>query len=228
MNLSVFKTKLIERKTIAQDTASFLFEKPENFSFSAGQYIQFRVPTPDGEILRSYSIASLPSEPYLEFAIKLVPGGKATGFLFQCAEGAELFFQGPLGTFSLSSEEKPSCFIATGAGLAPIHALLKEKISSGDKNKISVLFGVRTEKNIFWQDRLEKWRQKFDNFSFSIVLSAPDAEWKGKTGHVTEHLNEFPKESVFYICGNTEMIKETRAKLINLGANPKNIKFEIF
>jgi len=69
------------------------------------------------------------------------------------------------------------------------------------------------------------------NFSFVPTLSQPKGEWKGDVGRITKYLDEHSSEfmeHLAYICGGTQMIKDTRALLISKGFNPRNIKLEVF
>jgi phenol hydroxylase P5 protein len=68
-------------------------------AFQAGQYVMLEVPGIAGP--RAFSIASPPSQAgEIELHIRLVPGGKATGWLHENAqEGLKLKFAGPYGRF---------------------------------------------------------------------------------------------------------------------------------
>lgn len=49
-------------------------------------------------------------------------------------------------------------------------------------------------------------------------------------GRVTSYLKENPvqKDTIFYLCGNSDMIEEVTDILENYGVAPENIKTEVF
>ena len=58
----------------ANGTKTFVFDKPENFTFRAGQYVAFKIDNliaPDYRAgVRSLSICSAPSEPFMAFTVR--------------------------------------------------------------------------------------------------------------------------------------------------------------
>jgi ferredoxin-NADP reductase len=73
MEQTFSEVKLTSKKEIAVDVLQLRFEKPINFSFKAGQFVQFQIPTPNSPALRSYSLSSTPSDSELELCIKKNP-----------------------------------------------------------------------------------------------------------------------------------------------------------
>jgi ferredoxin-NADP reductase len=47
MEQTFSEVKLTSKKEIAVDVLQLRFEKPINFSFKAGQFVQFQIPTPN-------------------------------------------------------------------------------------------------------------------------------------------------------------------------------------
>src|SRR3954468_16595048 len=111
--------KLTHKITIATDVIELRFERPTNFVFKAGQFVQFRVFEGATSILRSYSISSTPAAPYLEFFVKIVPDGKASQFFAKLNVGEMAEIGMPKGVFVVSESDRPKIFVVTGTGLAP-------------------------------------------------------------------------------------------------------------
>jgi ferredoxin-NADP reductase len=65
-----FILTLLNKKIIARDVLEFRFTKPAGFVFKAGQFLQFKIPTESGLVLRSYSIASAPEDEYIEICLR--------------------------------------------------------------------------------------------------------------------------------------------------------------
>ncbi|MEK7625163.1 MAG: FAD-dependent oxidoreductase [Patescibacteria group bacterium] len=218
------KSAFLSRKQIADGVWEFRFEKPAGFEHKAGQFVQFQIPAADDFVLRSYSISSPPAADWLEFCIKLVPGGKASEYLARLNDVDKLNISGPRGLFVCRDVSAPRYFVATGTGIAPLMAMIEDESGGGE---INLLFGVRHEKDLFWVDRFESARLKNPKFNFQITLSQGSDAWAGLRGRVTEHLKVDPAGQ-YYLCGKMEMVKDVRNILLEAGVNTKSIHFEIF
>lgn len=225
MAIETFSTQIIAKKLVADHFLEIQFAKPANFTYEAGQFLQLLVPpnaTP-----RSYSLSSIPSDEYLEFGVKLYDQGLASQYFQTLAVGDTVELKGSFGRF-VNTHPDPIVGIATGAGLVPIYGVLKHELQT-KKNQVPMhlVFGVRSEADIFWLNRLEQLAQTFANFSFELTLSQPSPEWTGLTGRVTEHLKIIPTAR-YFICGNPEMVKDARAQLLEKTVQVANIHLEIF
>ncbi len=222
--------KLLEKSEIAHDVLGLKFEKPPGFSFESGQFVQFMIKSGLESVLRSYSIASEPTEEYLEFCVKLVPNGKGAEFFFKLNVGEEAFLRGPEGRFVCLNTHAPhKFFVATGAGIAPIMSMIKDDLKNQKSEQVSLLFGVRHAEDLIWSGRLEGLKKNYSNFSLQITLSQPNSSWLGLSGRVTEHVSSiFKEEGEYYLCGSLEMVKEMRIKLVEKGVLNNKIHFEIF
>lgn len=226
---SSFSVKL-EKKTSLTDTVIELhFTKPPGFTFQAGQFVQFEIPDGEKMVLRSYSLSSTPRDEDLELCVKLLEGGKASERFRLMEVGENLSIRGPRGMFT-NNEIVPLFCIATGVGMAPVMGIIQDElINKKSTAEIRVLFGVREEKDIFWNDRLEYLAKKYPNFKYDITLSQPKNknEWKGLTGRVTEHMT-VQEGHHYFLCGSADMVKEVRDTLLKNQIEGKHIHFEIF
>jgi len=231
MEIKKYTAKLSEKRQLTGDTYEFRFEKPEGFEFLAGQFLQFCIPHNDKIILRSYSVSSTPIDPYLEFCIKFLDGGIASTYLRHMNIGDTLEFQGPRGLFVHKENGTALSFIATGTGLAPIIGIISDELENKkNKNEVRLLFGVRSEDDVFWLDRLQNLKIQYPNFVYDVTLSQPkpNGGWAGLRGRVTEHILHHLVSHKFYLCGNAAMVKDVREMLITNGIETKAIHFEIF
>ena len=224
-------TTLSEKKEIAKHVLQLTFKKPEGFEYEAGQFVQFLIPGEDKSTPRSYSISSTPTDDYLEFCVKILEGGLASTYFSDMAVGDELAMRGPKGRFVLNPDATSHLFIATGAGLAPIMGMIKQELTLNNSSKpVQLLFGVRSEKDIFWTDRLDELANAHENFSYSLCLSKPEDidSCDALEGRVTAHLPESMEGHHLYLCGSGDMVMEVRKTAIERGADAKAIHFEIF
>jgi ferredoxin-NADP reductase len=180
-------------------------------------------------ITRSYSISSDPSSSYFELCVKVISDGLGSSYVSQLPIGQEALFYGPLGKFVNNDAGTPMVCIATGVGLAPIMSIIEDELQNKQNTQpIQLLFGVRNESDIFWIDRLDHLASEFSNFSYQLTLSQPDALWGGLSGRVTEYMTQLRPEAHYFLCGNAEMVKEVRQKLVAKDITPRQIHFEIF
>lgn len=221
---------------IGSNVLQLQFDKPAGFIFEPGQFLQFRFPVENSVVWRSYSIASTPGQGHLEFCIKLVEGGRASGYFQNLLPGQEVEVKGPRGLFVCSQPNDTMYFVATGVGIAPIMSIINHRLTEAPANegwhrpaneKIHLLFGVRNESSLFWTDRFEAIKKHNPNFSYEITLSRPSEGWKGLRGRVTDHL-PIDLGGHYYLCGGMEMVRDVRQILHEKSVNLKNIHFEIF
>ncbi len=225
-----YKIKLLSKKEVAKNMLELTFERPADFQFIAGQFVQFPIPDGEKKLPRFYSICSCPDESNLRFCIKVVEGGKGSKFFSELEQGLEVEMLGPQGRFVATEENKPSIFIATGAGIAPIISIIEDQlVQKKNIEEIILLFGVRSQNDIFFVDYLEELA-KHQNFSYHITLSRPaeNSEWGGLTGRVTDHMEFHKNEHQVYLCGSPDMVKDVRKILTEKNMDMKKVHMEIF
>ena len=84
---------------------------------------------------------------------------------------------------------------------------------------------------MFYQQELEHLSKQIKNFSYEFVLDKPKEKWNGKTGFVTDYLDEFDlknKSTHIYLCGNPAMIKGVKSQLSDMGFSKEHIYAEAF
>jgi NAD(P)H-flavin reductase len=164
---------------------------------------------------RAFSIASAPSEPDLLFVAKLKEGGRASRWIAEVlTEETPVALQGPFGAFFLHPENtKEYAMICTSTGIAPFRSQLMEALHSGDHRKIDLLFGVRSEEDLFWVEVLQSLSKQHEQFSIHIALSAGSEDWKGHRGRVQSiahaAIPDFTSRQI-YVCGNPQMTLEMK------------------
>jgi ferredoxin-NADP reductase len=189
-------------------------------------------------VRRSYSIASHPSRDHggaFELLVKLVPGGIGSGFFERLREGDAMHFTGPLGFFVPDPRhEGDVLFAATGAGIAAALPMLEEILARpGEQGRVLLLWGLRHEVDVYWQDRLDALAALAGpRFEPLISLSQPSPRWTGLSGRITPHvLATAPtlRHPVFYMVGHGDMIRDVRDGLVAQGVDrKKQLRNEVF
>ena len=200
----------------------------KNFSFKTGQFVLMKV---GDNISRSYSIASEPTElPYWNMFIDITPGGPGTTFLKSLKKGQTVETSEPKGQFILSRKMNNYIFGATGCGIAPFIPMITELLKNTEK-KVSLVWGLRFNKDIALTKMLNSLSTTYPNFSFEIVLSKPDKNWGGKGGHATFSIVQKAKKldkktTGIYLSGSREFVKESTHELDKEKFPLKKIYFE--
>lgn len=227
-----FKTKLKSVLNLARDVWHFDFAFiGSSIDFKAGQYFMLEVPESDEKrISRAYSIESSPlQKDFFSLCIKLVEGGKASGYFKNLQVDNEVSFVGPYGHFLLQESDKNIIFVATGTGIAPFMSMMDVLWSKGFDRSVSLYFGVSSEEDLFYMNELRKWESEHENLKLFVTLSHPSDKWEGLKGRVTAHLETADVEnSKIYLCGNGEMIKDVRDLMLAKGVAKDDIHFEAF
>lgn len=233
----ILKAKISKIQNLAGNYWSFVLEFGKSFDFVSGQYLSVKV-AEDGT-RRSYSIASHPDNGLkVELVVDVAPMGLGSKYFLSLKEGDEIEVMGPMGVFTTASKSPKTnkMFIATGSGIVPLRAMIKDILLNNKyRGEVQLIWGMRHEEDLFWVDEWQKLNQDFANFSYHIALSKPGEHWHGECGHVGDCLRngfivKVPDLSIweFYLCGSQEMIMETGGYLAGKGVKKEDIHFEKF
>ncbi|MFQ5597687.1 MAG: FAD-binding oxidoreductase [Nitrospiria bacterium] len=230
-------SKVIAVKQLTHDVKeiSLRMIAPTRVIFKAGQYIAIEVTEiKEGrprQNNRPYSIVSPPEEPeVIKLCVNLVPGGPGSTYLHNLQIGDEVPFLYPLGYFIIKNDNASALiFVATGTGIAPIQSMIKHLINRGSQRKMTLYWGLRQERDLYYQAFYIGLAEKHPFFHYKPTLSQPSSEWRGLRGRVTEHISKnivLNQGEEAYLCGNGTMIREVRAMLLEKGLTKQSIHFE--
>ena len=220
-----FRVKKLQRAARDVMLLELQPEGDERMNFVVGQYVAVQLE--DGT-KRSYSIANPPHElEHLQLHIRLVPGGKFTGHVFnEMKEGDVLSVEGPYGNFSLHEEsDSPIIFMSGGCGFGSVKGMVEHAFNIGLKRPMTLYWGARVPEDFYMADLANKWQQEHANFKFIPVLSEPKPEsgWQGRTGLVHEAiLQDYEKLDGYevYACGSPDMVAAGRTPFLAKGLSP--------
>jgi CDP-4-dehydro-6-deoxyglucose reductase, E3 len=238
----LYKTKLVQIKDHNPLVRELLIKlvEPNEFIFKAGQFVMLNIPSdnPEKPILRAYSVASDDRiKNSFRLIFKFIPGGVASTYVWKLKESDELYFTGPFGrVVFVEPPAKNIYFLCTGTGLAQHLSFLESKLDLFPQNSFQLIFGNYNEDHLFYTDELKKLSTHHPHFKYLLTLSDPMNSWKGKKGFVQEHLkeliskpNQSLNDSLFYLCGNGNMINATKTLLTETyKANANQIHSEAF
>jgi len=205
------------------------------FRFVPGQWLSLTAANPEGEeITRAYSIASPPENGHIALCLNRVQDGFMSNHLCSLKEGSSITFQGPFGNFILHPPMRDTMFIATGTGVAPFRSMLQWLLADPERHhgrELWLLFGARTEADLYYRDEFERLAVHYGNFHFLPTLSRGNPEWGGLRGYVQQHVKEIVgdrkgEDMHAYICGLDKMVKANRELLKGMGWDRTSIRYE--
>ena len=201
----------------------------------------------DKPVTRAYSMANHPAEGQqilLNVRIALpppgetgIPPGTVSSWLFSLTPGDRVEVMGPYGHFFVEDTDKEAIFVGGGAGLAPLRAQILDLLELGSKRKMSLWYGARSKRELFYTEMFDRLANEHDNFDWHVALSEPEPtdEWKGFTGFIHRVLLEnyledhaAPEDCEYYLCGPPLMVKAVVSTLDNLGVEQENIHYDDF
>jgi NAD(P)H-flavin reductase/ferredoxin len=207
-------------------------ETPWPIEFRPGQNFEWVLPGVSPN--RTYSAANAPGSDSIEFHVRVYPGGKVGELISRMSVGQAFTMVGPFGHFGLTPNSWRRCLcVAGGTGLAPILSVLKRAFAESDARPVTLLYGARSQDELYCRELLSTWSQSLGTFTFIPVLShePADSGWTGRRGLVTEAL-ERELGDVFgleaYVCGPPAMIDAAVAVLEAAGMPAEDIRTDRF
>jgi NAD(P)H-flavin reductase/ferredoxin/fatty-acid desaturase len=205
----------------------------EALDYAAGQFADISIDALPG-VSRSYSFAT-PSQPdgQVSFFVRHVPGGVFSGWINERdLVGQPMQVEGPSGNFWLRPSDAPMVLLAGGSGLAPILALLQDALAKGVTRPATLLFGARTENDLYALDEIDAIARRWQgDFRFIPILSASGSGdgWTGRRGLVGELIPEIIVPGAHaYLCGPPAMIDGAVASLTQHGIYSQHIHADRF
>lgn len=237
--MSVYQTSLLGRTRVADGTMAFRFEKPANFHFKPGQYIDLTIPDPEdrsaSRVTHTFSIASSPLSRDLLVTTRMrnTPFKRTLSVL---PIGSAARIEGPMGSFHLhNNTARPAVLLAGGIGIAPFLSMLSYASQEKLSHPLFLFYANRQLKDAAFIDDL--WQLERDNPRFRFVPTLtrptnPGPPWKGRTGHFNSEMLcaqvRQVQGPIYYIAGPPDMVAATIQTLSNAGVNEDDIRTEEF
>lgn len=218
--------KLVVKALVAEtaDYKSVIFERPKDFVFQAGDWIDIEHAGGYLQGGQTYSLSSSPldAELMITFREGLSPLKKALG---SAKPGDEWHITqyGNAYDFWLS-KNKSSVLVAGGVGIAPFRSMLKEVFEKRIKNDVHLIYLNQTEDFLF-KEQLDNWASALPNIKITYI--------------VTKELDRTKREKLlasiigdvnqqFYIAGPPGMVNGTINLIKGRGVHERDIKMDSF
>lgn len=229
-------TGVLERvELVTHDMRAVSLRLPDSspMSFCAGQFVNVEVPGTCE--VRSFSMTNPPSRSgVVELLVKIIPGGLFSEWLERDARHQDrVALRGPLGVFKVRLSHRPIVMVAGGSGLAPILSMLADQAERQVQRPITLLYGVRTQRDLCMLDDIAAVGRRLRGFLFLPALSEEPLHggWHGARGLVSEVIRSAGLDlrgHDAYLCGPPAMIAATIPVLTGAGVRERNVYFDAF
>jgi ferredoxin-NADP reductase len=241
-----FKTRLLDRREVAEQTTAFLFEKPPDWTFRPGQFVDLTVlnpPETDAEgNTRGFSVASAPEEGHLMFATRMRDTA-CKRVLGSMPIGTEVKIEGPFGNLTLHNNiKRPAVLLAGGIGITPFRSMVVHAAKAKLQHKIVLFYSnLRPEAAAFLSELKALERENL-NYRFVPTMTNTEgshSHWDGERSLINyeliaKHLKPLASPAfyeagpIYYIAGPPEMVVGIRSVLTNTGVDDDDIRTEEF
>lgn len=199
-------------------------------SFTAGQFARVTFPAAP---MRDYSMANAPGDAELEFHVRRVPGGTASGVIHELLEpGDPVLVEGPFGSSYLREKHAgPILCIAGGSGIAPVKSIVETALAHGMRQPIHVYFGARTERDLYLVDHFKALECRYPNLTFTPVLSDQASHAALRTGYVSDIVAQDVSDLggwKAYVAGPPAMVDAAMAVTTTRGLRPEDMYADVF
>ncbi|MCX7562059.1 ferredoxin--NADP reductase [Xanthomonadaceae bacterium XH05] len=216
-----------------RDYFSFRTTRGAGLRFENGQFVMIGLPVDGKPLMRAYSIASANWEEEMEFFSIKVQNGPLTSQLQHLKVGDEILVgRKPTGTLLISDLHpgRNLYLLATGTGLAPFLAIIKDPATYERFERVIVTHGVRNVSDLAYRDHITRELGEHEYLGEMVsrqllyypAVSREDFVHRGRltdlldNGRMTQDLGIDaldPAHDRAMICGSPQMLADFRAIL---------------
>ena len=225
-----YKAQVLEVRSLSARVLRVRLTRPAGFDYAAGQFIQLVRPA-DG-LMRPYSLASTPDEPFLELHVAQLPEGRLSGWLAE-AEGQQVSLKGPYGECFYVQEPapRPLLLVGTGTGLAPLYGVLRTAIAAGHGAAMRLIHGAADAQGLYLWSALRALAGAHRHLectgSVQAGAAAPDIRVE-PLQTLVQQCGIPLAEARVYVCGNPDFVRGLRKQLYLAGTPLSRIHADPF
>ncbi len=223
--MPIYKTKIKSILEIAENTIELVLERPKNFNYQTGQYLQLsleKMKIKDrGGNSRVLSIATSPKN---KTELSLIFRKGISAFkqeILNRKKGDEVKIEGPYGFFNLPKNfSKEVVFVAGGVGIVPYLSILRDLADEKLSQKITLLFANNNQEATVAKKELEKIAQNNEKISVYFKYGRIDKKFIKKIKN--------KEEVLWHITGPPAMVMSIRQLLLEMEIKEEKIFSESF
>ncbi|HSD60916.1 MAG TPA: FAD-binding oxidoreductase [Burkholderiales bacterium] len=208
------------------------------FVYWPGQFCTLVLNIDGRKVVRSYTISSSPTRPFLlDITVKRVPGGVVSNWLVDNLKvGDRVEIAGPKGKFYLAPGKVPPkiLLIAAGSGITPMLSMARWLCDVAADVDVRFFNSVRSPKDIIFHKEIEWMTSRYKQFHPVIVTTSREwgSAWTGFTGRVSRAIlemvaSDLPERQV-YMCGPAGFMEAVENLLREMGCDMSRLHTESF
>jgi ferredoxin-NADP reductase/anaerobic selenocysteine-containing dehydrogenase len=220
------------------DVMTFRFQGDPmcRFVFQPGQFLSLVLDIDGKKVVRSYSISSTPTRPYvLEITVKRVPGGLVSNWLIDNLKpGDRIEASGPRGNFCLRPGQIPRklLFLGAGSGVTPLMSMARWLCDVSADVDVVFLNSVLTSRDVIFVSEMELLSSRYRMFSPVVMTTTREYSGTTMTGRISRAMIDAMApdlhERQVYMCGPPGFMDAARAILTDMEFDLKNLHAESF
>lgn len=232
---------IIKRIDWAEHLFSLCVQAPANAfptpAFTAGQFSKLAALNDQDEwVRRAYSMVNKPHQVgenlEFEFLIIEIPDGKLTPLLEHKQAGDDILV-GTLPAGFMTIDEVPDSaqdlwMLSTGTGIGPYLSILEEVEQCQRFEHLILVHAVRTKAELVYKDKIMELMKAYQGKLRYIPIVSREDVSGALPGRIPQRLQDgtlaqaahvplTPEHSFFYLCGNPNMVHDTRDCLQQMG-----------
>lgn len=206
-------------------------------AFTAGQFSKLAALNEQGEwVRRAYSMVNKPcligDKIEFEFLIIEIPDGKLTPLLSHTKEGDQILV-GTLPAGFMTITEVPEAatdlwMLSTGTGIGPFLSILEEVEQCQRFEHLVLVHAVRTKTELVYKDKIMQLMKTYQGKLRYVPMVSREEASGALSGRIPQRLQDgslaqkahvplTSDKSFFYLCGNPNMVHDTRDCLQQMG-----------
>lgn len=234
-----FLVRLGNRKEIAERTIACRLEKPPDFAFRPGQFVEITLLNPsetdaDGNT-RAFSIASTPREDFLLVATRLRDSAFKR-LLSHASPGTQVKIDGPFGDLRLHNDSsRAAVMLCGGIGITPFRSILLNATQDRLPHRIFLFYSNRRPEDAPFLEDMQALEKSNPNFTLIGCMTEMDKSrmrWNGErekiNGKMLEKYLSGLLSAIYYVTGPPGFVASMRAMLADSGVDDDNIRTEEF
>ncbi len=223
------ETKVVHTETVAPDVLRLRLKPSGSIDYKSGQYVDVMGP---GGASRSYSLASLPSDGFLELHVRRLRGGQVSPWLHDRVAGDRISVRGPYGQcfYVADTPERPLLLVGAGTGLAPLLGIARDALARGHSGRIDLIHGGLRPDRLYLRDELAELAEANGvlHVHACVLEAATERERAGALDQVAIEVAGDLVETRTYLCGDPALVAQLRRALFLAGAPSSEIYADAF
>ena len=226
-----FVVPVISSRQLTPTTHAIELEKPASFRFHPVQFTFLQLSTEAGVDVRPMSLATSPTRPHLEYAVRVSDSWYKRAFV-ALRPGDEVAVFGPLGDFVLR-ETRPAILVAGGIGVTPLKGMAEYATDRELPVAMRLIYSSRSEDDIAFRAELAALENQNPHFRVVHTLTgAAGPGWKGEKGRIDRKLLQEAAvdlfDPIYYVSGAPGMVVDAWRLLQEEGIAAHSIEVEAF